>query len=694
MQMFRRAAKFVLFWTFSLVAIHSSGQSFFAADAESHQLPSELALGLANEPENTEYQQWFSYWQNQPQLLGEVSYRNEPLLAGESQALTVRFTPGMDLPVGSVLTLMAPWESGISFQAQTTTAPNHVVAVSRGLAQLSPSAVDAPVPFASWYEGNLMLGFEVQQAALTAGEEVEFQVSNLSLPGRAGPLYLPVAFRLPNQKVLMRGPQVELTVRPNRTERVQLIAPSRLGRNQSADVQILLTDRFGNSAIDRLPTLDVLLDGEYFQRVEPTSALTTISGIRFSEPGRHQVEVRTGGGSLRGISNPIVVQSGDKQVRWIDLSPDDPELQTVLTRRSLTAGGSLMQLGAVSGQMPLAIATPFIPTDDRSLDTSIGLVQIASGESQYPWFADRLLQSGYRLGFTAGSYSPLRPVGPNPRTGLTAVLGSPMPAGLEQGATVATTGARMVLHATVNGAEPGRRVSAAKNREVIGWVQGTGPLDRIELVKNGELISSQAIAAKLDSPVLRVSMKSSSAPFRRQRDLPRNGREWIGFIRASSAPLQLLGAPGFRNSVRQAIAQNGGNRVDFITWTHGGASSFMVQLGETSEDEVIELNLRAGQEDSDIEPRLRQPAKIPPARLMIPWYELANGPVTRFVEVAGYQDEIRFELVDPNASDYAEFRFTDVSPFAEEDYYYIKAIQLDDHVAWTSPVFVGGFDSQ
>jgi hypothetical protein len=78
---------------------------------------------------------------------------------------------------------------------------------------------------------------------------------------------------------------------------------------------------------------------------------------------------------------------------------------------------------------------------------------------------------------------------------------------------------------------------------------------------------------------------------------------------------------------------------------------------------------------------------------MVPMFELSNGPVSRFIEVAGYQDEVRFELVDPEATSYSDFRFTDLVPAMTEDYYYLKVIQQDDHVALTSPVFVGGFDA-
>ena len=119
----------------------------------------------------------------------------------------------------------------------------------------------------------------------------------------------------------------------------------------------------------------------------------------------------------------------------------------------------------------------------------------------------------------------------------------------------------------------------------------------------------------------------------------------------------------------------------------------MVTLSALIESEVIELNLRSGHEDFDLQPEHRAPATIPPSRQMVPLFDLQAGPIQRVVKVDGYDDEIRFELVNPEAPAYVEFRFTDIAADETEDYYYIRVLQLDDHKAWTSPVFVGGFDA-
>ena len=58
----------------------------------------------------------------------------------------------------------------------------------------------------------------------------------------------------------------------------------------------------------------------------------------------------------------------------------------------------------------------------------------------------------------------------------------------------------------------------------------------------------------------------------------------------------------------------------------------------------------------------------------------------------GYSDTVTFELVKKQVANSADFSFTDQRPFGEGDYYYIRVTQMDDEMAWSSPVWVGGFD--
>ena len=88
------------------------------------------------------------------------------------------------------------------------------------------------------------------------------------------------------------------------------------------------------------------------------------------------------------------------------------------------------------------------------------------------------------------------------------------------------------------------------------------------------------------------------------------------------------------------------NRVDFITWTRGQESSFLVQADMNDDNAVFEINLKEGREDQTSKPSLRAPANFAGSRQLLSLAELQNGPIDRTVEVEGYDDRIRFELID------------------------------------------------
>jgi hypothetical protein len=167
-------------------------------------------------------------------------------------------------------------------------------------------------------------------------------------------------------------------------------------------------------------------------------------------------------------------------------------------------------------------------------------------------------------------------------------------------------------------------------------------------------------------------------------------------VRISGVDVAGVETPGFRNRVRQAAAINPSNaqRVDFITWTRGHPSSLMLELSAVPEDMVVELTLRAGHEDVDQIPLTRQPAMIPGVRMQTSIDELREGPVTRFYEVEGYQDSVTFDLIDKELPAEVNFEFTDRVEYGAGDYYYVRVRQTDDHFAWSSPVWVGGFDPE
>ena len=380
----------------------------------------------------------------------------------------------------------------------------------------------------------------------------------------------------------------------------------------------------------------------------------------------------------------------------------------------------------------LLVALPEVPGDDRFDDPRLArLVEIVSGDAAFDWYGQRWAQRGSRVGFTGSAETHAWQPGRPAAAGVTAVWikpGESLLSALQQGRTYVTTGPRMLLEVAINGAQPGQRTSNSVRRKILGQVFGTAGIRQIDLFKNGQIIDSINYAGRerdrlpANSVTLAVTFDSASSPIGGQRDLPRNGREWLGYITETGATIAAVAAPGFRNPLRQAVALNPGqaNRVDFITWTRGLPSSFYLEMNlfdapvakDQLETELLaarddqglrlkavretavtfELNLSAGHEDKTVLPSTRASSPTPAIRQQLSLSELLSGPVIRTFDVDGYQDKVTYELIQTDVATDQQFEFIDTLTPRAGDNYVIRVHQLDDHMAWSSPVWVGGFD--
>ncbi|MEX2327310.1 MAG: hypothetical protein WD558_06245, partial [Pseudomonadales bacterium] len=356
--------------------------------------------------------------------------------------------------------------------------------------------------------------------------------------------------------------------------------------------------------------------------------------------------------------------------------------------------------GTLDPATTLTVALPEKPTDLRTVDPRLlRLVEIKSGDATFEWFGNKVAKAGYRVGFSGSTTVHHDHLGTPAHSGRTAVLvqaGESVLDALRKRRTYVTSGPRILLETTVNGGAPGSRVAPNPLRRIEGQVVGSAPIQSVDLVKNGNIIATRRYAHDPGAKTLQLTFDAMVAPLQGQRDLPRNGREWIGFVRIPGVTIAGIETPGFRNRIRQAAAINPGDveRVDFITWTRGHPSSFMIDLSVAPANMVVELTLRAGQEDVDQRPLTRPSAAISGTRMQTSMDELITGPVTRGYEVAGYQDVVSFELIDKELPTAVSFDFTDRTEYGAGDYYYVRIRQTDDHMVWSSPVWVGGFDPE
>lgn len=337
------------------------------------------------------------------------------------------------------------------------------------------------------------------------------------------------------------------------------------------------------------------------------------------------------------------------------------------------------------------------------------LVEIMSQHGTFEWFGNMYLKRGSQMGFIAASDDHLGHPGYSgtisqrrglfQRGGLAAVLAPEKTSdaifdALRNLSTYATTGERIIIEIELNGAPMGTRTKFASERRIRGRVMGTAPIDTITIIKNGEEIWSRDFLTVVDgkSAWVQLNFWSSSKPL--TRDNPRGIRFWNGVLDVKGARLVGVSAPGMQNRyfARTAMDPEVPNRVTFDTATRGRISTILLELEGITSETAIEVKLEPGTEYSGT--LFRPRAKIPGAEVTLAFKDLDDGKVTQVLQVDRYRDTLTLRQINPGVPLDREFEFVDTEYPNHGDYYYVRVKQLDNAMAWTSPIWVGGFPTR
>jgi hypothetical protein len=334
------------------------------------------------------------------------------------------------------------------------------------------------------------------------------------------------------------------------------------------------------------------------------------------------------------------------------------------------------------------------------------LVEIYSMHGSFEWFGNLYLKNGFQVGFVAASDDhrarPGRAHGyPQAslaqRGGLAAVLAPERTSrgvfdGLRELRSYATSGARILLDASLNGEPMGTRQRATDRRELRARVAGTAPIDHVDVVKNGEVVwSRHFLAAPLASKAaIQIGFESSSDVFGK-RDNPRAYRVWEGTIEVEGASLKSVRPIGFDNlyNERAEIDAADPSTVRFRVETRGRRDTLLLDLEGVSASTAVVVHLDAAREYGASPTLVRAPVELPAAAVRLPFSALADGRVEHEIQVDDHTDRIRLQVVNPEGPFDQEVAFTDMDPPRPGDYYYLRVTQLDGERAWSSPFWVG-----
>ncbi len=343
--------------------------------------------------------------------------------------------------------------------------------------------------------------------------------------------------------------------------------------------------------------------------------------------------------------------------------------------------------------------------DWRLSDPSIeSLVEIMSMHGTFEWFGKYYLQHGHQVGFVAASDDHMGKPGysgpkrsSHQRNGLAAVLAPEKTTdaiftALKNRATYATTGERIIVDYRLNGALMGSRAPFAEERHIEGRAIGTAPIDTITVVKNGEAIwSRDYLTVENDaSSYFELSFNSESRPL--VRDNPRKYHMWNGTISVKGAGLADIAGAGFENRVYDEVEvdPNDPNKAHFNTATRGQKRSIVFRLNSAGEDASVEVNLEPNVEQGSGASMYRPPAKIPGSLTVFSIKAMRKGKISKEFQVGRYSDVMTLRRINPKGKLEQNFEFTDTDSPNPGDYYYVRIDQLNNEIAWSSPIWVGG----
>jgi len=306
------------------------------------------------------------------------------------------------------------------------------------------------------------------------------------------------------------------------------------------------------------------------------------------------------------------------------------------------------------------------------------LCELHSTHGTVEWFFRDALARGYRVGATAGTDGvmgrpgacyPGRRLIRNLRGGLTAVFAKNLSRdalweALQNRRCYATTGARILLDFAVDGHSMGTEIFSNGPRTVTFRVIGTEPIERVDLFRGVEIIKTWPVAPvcnTADQRLLRILWGGTE-----RRGTARLQRvAWDGSLTAQRGSLELIDTVNMLPPT-DAVEQVGDRRIEWTSRTAGNDTGIVVRVDR--DDAALTFSSGPANFEVSAAEALSQPQRID------------AGGLDRRVQVSA----------PPSSDGPLTFETTavDDSELAETTPYWLRVTQIDQSLAWSSPVFV------
>ncbi len=333
------------------------------------------------------------------------------------------------------------------------------------------------------------------------------------------------------------------------------------------------------------------------------------------------------------------------------------------------------------------------------------LVEIYSMHGSFEYFGRRYLGRRHRVGLVAASddhtgHPGYSPASTATRNGLAAVYAARLDrdgiwSAMKARATYATSNAtRPVVRVAIAGGEVGGAVATGSTPSIRVRALGTAPIDHIDVIHNGEIAYRKDFLAPAagDPAAVQIMLHTSTETAGDQVRPPRSGTSWGGWIDVAGARIQSIEPLGL-DHVTDEFHQVDERRLWFTCKTRGDFDGVLLRLAGVETGARVTIRVSTLDVDAVGTGGQRGLARPPgpPSRIAAHQVSFAVA------DLAAKKG--RFEIT-PEAIVFAQrvradppwdvaFAYRPAKPLVQDDYLYVRVVQMDGETAWVSPVFVG-----
>jgi hypothetical protein len=303
----------------------------------------------------------------------------------------------------------------------------------------------------------------------------------------------------------------------------------------------------------------------------------------------------------------------------------------------------------------------------------VPLIEVHSHHGTFEWFLEEALERGLRVGFVANSDDHTCRPGLTltadmftTRGGYTGVYARGLTRedlweALWSRRCYATTGDRVILQVDVDGRMMGEEYQGNGKPEISVEIHGTAPLQEVEVKRGVETIHRHPFAKPGAGEERLIKVEWSGA---RVRSRPKRV-DWKGGLHIDKGRIVSLEEFAFDDH-RQGIRRITNQRLEWTSTTGGDPDGVLLKL-DAPEDAEITFHTK-------------------PATFSFKPAEIGYEPLV--VEVGGVNQRVRVSVI--NAGELPkdlEFNFVDEDPRSGVNPYWVRVVQSDGTMAWSSPVY-------